>query len=62
MKMIAKEGTNFTYKLAICAIMMAALIISSFLRGAAPTPSIIGVTRCSDGDIAILVLLIVFGI
>jgi hypothetical protein len=42
--------------------MLVALILSSVGRGSGKEPSPIGVTKCSGGDIAILVVLIVFGI
>ncbi len=60
-KIIAKESTNFNFKLGIAIIMLIALILSSVLRGSGKEPSVIGVTKCSGGDIAILVLLIVLG-
>lgn len=42
--------------------MLVALILSSVGRGSGKEPSPIGVTKCSAGDISILVLLIVIGI
>lgn len=42
--------------------MLIALILSSVFRGNGKEPSVIGVTKCSAGDISILVILIVLGI
>ena len=61
-KIIAKESTNFNFKLGVAIIMLVVLILSSVGRGSGKEPSPIGVTKCSGGDIAILVVLIVFGI
>lgn len=56
------ESTHNNGKLYLCILMLVLLFLCSYFRGKGTTPSVVGVTKCSPADYAILISLIVIGI
>ena len=60
--LIARESTNFNYKLGLNVLMVAVLSVIQMLRGSGLEPSMIGATRCSNIDWALYIMLLVLGL